>query len=129
MACPGSGAAFRLAEACRAPLGKEQTASPRIFFIKYGDCAAACRARSHEDLNAVADGLAADGAGAESGAAGRARAVAALEHQADVAVNTDGASDALLHLPVAALQLLHQLPRRAGHLDGVRHLRTVCGTR
>lgn len=86
-------------------------------------------ARLHEDLDAVADGLAADGAGAERGAAGRARAVAALEHEADVAVDADRAGDALLHLPIAALQLLHQLPRRAGRGGRAGHLRAVCGGR
>lgn len=60
-------------------------------------------ARLDEDLDAVADGLAADGAGAESSAAGCAGAVAALEHEADVAVDADGAGDTLFHLPVAAL--------------------------
>lgn len=63
----------------------------------------ACGVRSHEDLNAVTDGLAADGAGVKRSATRRARSMAALEHQADVAVDADGAGDALLHLPVAAL--------------------------
>lgn len=83
--------------------------------------------RLHEDLDAVADGLAADGAGAERRAARRARAVATLEHEADVAVDANRAGDALLHLPVAALQLLHQLPRRASHGGCADHLRSVCG--
>lgn len=51
----------------------------------------------------------------------------ALEHEADVAVDADRAGDALLHLPVAALQLLHQLPRWAGGGGGADHLRAVCG--
>ena len=83
--------------------------------------------RLHEDLDAVADGLAADGAGAERRATRRARAVAALEHEADVAVDANWTGDALLHLPVAALQLLHQLPRWAGRRGRTDHLRAVCG--
>lgn len=40
--------------------------------------------------------------------------MATLEPEADVAVDANRAGDALLHLPVAALQLLHQLPWWAG---------------
>lgn len=64
---------------------------------------------SYEQLNALADGLSADGAGLQRGAALNAGGVAALEDQFDVVVDADGACDPLLHLPVARLQLLQQV--------------------
>lgn len=64
---------------------------------------------SHEQLDPLADGLSADGAGLERGAAVDAGGVSALEHQLDVVVDADGAGDALLHLSVAGLQLLQQV--------------------
>lgn len=59
------------------------------------------RRRSDEQLDALADGLPADGAGLESRAAVDAGGVSALEDQLDVVVDADGAGDPLLHLPVA----------------------------
>lgn len=64
---------------------------------------------SDEDLDALADGLPADGAGLERGAAVDAGGVAALEHQLDVVVDADGTGDAFLHLPITGLQLLQQV--------------------
>ena len=61
---------------------------------------------SDEQLDALADGLPADGARLECGAAVDAGGVATLEHQLDLVVDADGAGDALLHLTVAGLQLL-----------------------
>lgn len=61
---------------------------------------------SYEQLNPLADGLSADGAGLQRGAALNAGGVTALEDQFDVVVDADGAGDSLLHLPVARLQLL-----------------------
>lgn len=66
-------------------------------------------ASSDKQLDPLADGLSADGAGFERGAAVDAGGVAALEHQLDVVIDADGARDALLHLPVARLQLLQQV--------------------
>lgn len=65
--------------------------------------------RSDEQLDALADGLPADGAGLECRAAVDAGGVSALEDQLDVVVDADGAGDPLLHLPVARLQLLQQV--------------------
>lgn len=59
------------------------------------------RRRSDEQLDALADGLPADGAGLERRAAVDAGGVSALEDQLDVVVDADGAGDPLLHLPVA----------------------------
>lgn len=85
-------------------------------------------ASSDKDLDPLPDGLAADGAHGEGGAAVWARAVATLEHQLDLVVDADGAGDPLLHLPVAALQLLHQLPLLRGLGAGAAlHLCAVCG--
>lgn len=53
------------------------------------------------ELDPLADALAAYGAGLEGGAALHAGGVAALKHELDVVVDANGASDALLHLPVA----------------------------
>lgn len=64
---------------------------------------------SDEELDALADGLPADGAGLERSAAVDTGGVSALEHQLDVVVDTDWAGDALLHLTVARLQLLQQV--------------------
>lgn len=64
---------------------------------------------SDEELDPLADGLAADGAGFEGGAAVDAGGVATLEDQLDVVVDADGTGDALLHLTVAGLQLLQQV--------------------
>lgn len=64
---------------------------------------------SDEQLDALADGLAADGAGLERGTAVDAGGVSALEDQLDVVVDADWAGDPLLHLTVARLQLLQQV--------------------
>lgn len=64
---------------------------------------------SDEQLDPLPDGLPADGAGLERGAAVDAGGVSALEDQLDVVVDADGAGDALLHLSVAGLQLLQQV--------------------
>lgn len=64
---------------------------------------------SDEQLDALADSLAADGAGLERRAAVDAGGVSALEDQLDVVVDADGAGNSLLHLPVARLQLLQQV--------------------
>lgn len=64
---------------------------------------------SYKQLNPLADGLSADGAGLERGAALDAGGVSALEDQFDVVVDADGAGDSLLHLPVSRLQLLQQV--------------------
>lgn len=64
---------------------------------------------SYEQLNPLADGLTADGAGLQRGAALDAGGVSALEDQFDVVVDADRAGDPLLHLPVARLQLLQQV--------------------
>lgn len=80
-----------------------------------------------EDLDPLADGLPADGADGEGCAAVRAGAVAALEHQFDLVVDADRAGDALFHLPVAVLQLLHELPLVGGFRAGAAlHLGAVC---
>lgn len=70
-----------------------------------------CEVQSGSDkqLDPLADGLPADGAGLERGAAIDAGGVSALEDQLDVVVDADGAGDALLHLAVARLQLLQQV--------------------
>lgn len=79
-----------------------------------------------EDLDPLADGLPADGADGEGCAAVRAGAVAALEHQFDLVVDADRAGDALFHLPVAVLQLLHELPLVGGFRAGAAlHLGAV----
>lgn len=57
--------------------------------------------RSNEELDPLSDALPAYGTGFESGAALHAGGVAALKHELDLVVDADGASDALLHLPVA----------------------------
>lgn len=81
---------------------------------------------SDEQLDPLADGLSADGAGFEGGAAVDAGGVAALEHQLDVVVDADGAGDALLHLPVARLQLLQQVVLlRVLRARAALHLRLV----
>lgn len=84
---------------------------------------------SDEQLDALSDGLPADRAGLERGAAVDAGGVAALEDQLDLVVDADGAGDALLHLPVARLQLLQQvvLLRVVGAGAAV-HLCLVCKT-
>lgn len=64
---------------------------------------------SYKQLNPLADGLSADGAGLERGAALDAGGVSTLEDQFDVVVDADGAGDSLLHLPVSRLQLLQQV--------------------
>lgn len=64
---------------------------------------------SDEQLDPLADGLAADGAGLERGAAVDAGGVSALEDQLDLVVDADGAGDSLLHLPEAGLELLQQV--------------------
>lgn len=65
--------------------------------------------RSDKQLDSLADGLPADGAGLERGAAVDAGGVSALEDQLDVVVDADGAGHALLHLTVARLKLLQQV--------------------
>lgn len=81
-------------------------------------------------MDALPDGLAADGAGLERGAAVDAGGMSALEHQLDVVVDADGAGDALLHLAVAGLQLLQQvvLLRVLGAGAAV-HFCLVCGAK
>lgn len=64
---------------------------------------------SDKELNALADGLSADGTGLEGRAALYAGGVPALEHQFDVVVDADGAGDSLLHLTVPRLQLLQEV--------------------
>lgn len=64
---------------------------------------------SDEELDPFADALAANWAGLEGGATLHAGGVATLKHKLDVVIDTDGASDALLHLPVTRLQLLQQV--------------------
>lgn len=83
---------------------------------------------SDKQLDPLTDGLPADGAGFERGAAVDAGGVSALEDQLDVVVDADGAGDPLLHLAVARLQLLQQvvLLRVLGTGAAV-HLRLVCG--
>lgn len=99
---PGPAGSAQVGTRRRAPGSRRQAAGSENLFIKRGRAGP-----SDEDLDAVTDGLAADGASAERRTTGCARAVAALEHEADVAVDADRAGDSLLHLPVAALQLLH----------------------
>lgn len=88
------------------------------------------RGRSDEQLDALADGLPADGAGLESRAAVHTGGVSTLKDKLDVVVDADGAGDPLLHLPVARLQLLQQvvLLRVLGAGAAV-HLCLVCGRR
>lgn len=62
-----------------------------------------------EDLNPLPDRLPADGADSEGCAAVWARAMSTLEDQFDLVIDANGAGDALLHLSVAVLQLLHEL--------------------
>lgn len=62
--------------------------------------------KSDKKLDPFADALAAYGAGLEGGAALHAGGVATLKHKLDVVVDADGASDALLHLPVALQQVV-----------------------
>lgn len=64
---------------------------------------------SDKKLDPLADALAAYGAGLEGGAALHAGGMAALKHELNVVVDADRASDTLLHLPIARLQLLQQL--------------------
>lgn len=82
---------------------------------------------SYEQLNPLADGLPADGAGLERGAALDAGGVSALEDQFDVVVDADGAGDPLLHLTVSRLQLLQQVVLlRVLRAWAAVHLRLVC---
>lgn len=67
-----------------------------------------------EDLNPLADSLPADGADSEGCAAVWARAMSTLEYQFDLVIDANRAGDALFHLPVAVLQLLHELPLVCG---------------
>lgn len=54
--------------------------------------------------------------------------MSALEDQLDVVVDADGAGDALLHLPVAGLQLLQQVVLLGVLRPGAAvHLCLVCG--
>lgn len=71
--------------------------------------AGAERPASNKDLNPFTDGLSADRADGQGRAALQARAVTALEDQLDVVIDTDGARDALFHLPVAVLEFFHEL--------------------
>lgn len=64
---------------------------------------------SDKELDPFTDALAANGAGLEGRATLHAGGVAALKHELDMVVDADGASDALLHLPVTWLQLLQQV--------------------
>ncbi len=90
-------------------------------------CYRSKRRASDEQLDPLADGLPADGAGFERGAAVDAGGVAALEHQLDVVVDADGAGDALLHLSVTRLQLLQQVVLlRVLRAGAALHLRLVC---
>lgn len=85
---------------------------------------------SYKQLNPLADGLSADGAGLQRGAALNAGGVSALEDQFDVVVDADGAGDALLHLPVTRLQLLQQVvPLRVLRAGAAVHFCLVCGAR
>lgn len=80
-----------------------------------------------KDLDPLPDSLPADGADSEGCAAVWARAMSTLEDQFDLVVDADGAGDALLHLPVAALQLLHQFPLICGfRARAALHLGAVC---
>lgn len=81
---------------------------------------------SNEDLDPFADSLSADGAHRQGGAALQARPVPALEDQFDLVVNTDGARDALFHLPVTVLEVLHKLLLVCGFRAGATlHFCTV----
>lgn len=80
-----------------------------------------------KDLNPLPDSLPADGAHSKSCAAVWARAMSALEDQFDLVIDANRAGDALLHLPVAVLQLLHQLPLICGlRAWAALHLGAVC---
>lgn len=82
---------------------------------------------SYEQLNPLANGLPADGAGLERGAALDAGGVSALEDQFDVVVDADGTGDPLLHLPVSRLQLLQEVVLlRVLRAGAAVHLCLVC---
>lgn len=80
-----------------------------------------------KDLDPLLDSLPADGADGKGCAAVWARAVSALEDQFDLVIEANRAGDALFHLPVAVLQLLHELPLICGFRAGAAlHLGAVC---
>lgn len=80
-----------------------------------------------KDLNPLPDSLPADGADSKGCTAVWARAMSTLEDQFDLVVDANGAGDALFHLPVAVLQLLHQLPLICGfRARAALHLGAVC---
>jgi len=80
-----------------------------------------------KDRNPLPDSLPADGADSEGCAAVWARAMSTLEDQFDLVINANRAGDALFHLPVAVLQLLHELLLICGFRAGAAlHLGAVC---
>ena len=86
------------------------------------------RTSSDEQLDPLADGLPADRAGLERGAAVDAGGVSALEDQLDVVVDADGAGDSLFHLPIAGLKLLQQVVLlRVLGAGAAIHFCLVCG--
>lgn len=75
-----------------------------------------------KELDALANGLSADGTGLERRTALYARGMSTLEHQFNVVVDADRTGDALFHLSVSGLQLLQKVvllrvlcPRTAVH--------------
>lgn len=80
-----------------------------------------------KDLNPLPDSLPADGAHSKGCAAVWARAMSTLEDQFDLVIDANRAGDALFHLPVAILQLLHELPLICGFRAwAALHLGAVC---
>lgn len=62
-----------------------------------------------KELDALSDGLSADGTGLKCSTALYTRCMSTLKHKFNVVVNADGTRDALLHLSVAGLQLLQKV--------------------